>query len=250
KTKRTGKIQQTIGMILMVLFLSQAGFALTGKEIMEKNDALPKGKSFTRDSVLLVVKGKRKEKKVFRVIQKKYGEKTRMRLSFSEPTHLEFLVWSEPGKDSLQWIKLSSGKKRKIASSDKGKPWMNSHFYYEDISERYFSDYSYELKGEAEVNGTACYKVERTKIKGTPDYSRVTVYVGKEDFVTRKVEFYEKGRHSKTLTMYKIEKISGVYTTRKAVMERTDGKGKSIMYIRSIQYDVPVSDNKLKREGF
>ncbi|MCP5106337.1 MAG: MMPL family transporter [bacterium] len=31
KTKRTGKIQQTIGMILMVLFLSQAGFALTGK---------------------------------------------------------------------------------------------------------------------------------------------------------------------------------------------------------------------------
>ncbi|MCP5106338.1 MAG: hypothetical protein GY950_23335, partial [bacterium] len=84
---------------------------------MEKNDALPKGKSFTRDSGLLVVKGKRKEKKVFQAIKKKYGEKTRMRLSFSEPTHLEFLVWSEPGKDSLQWIKLSSGKKRKIATS-------------------------------------------------------------------------------------------------------------------------------------
>ena len=64
------------------------------------------------------------------------------------------------------------------------------------------------------------------------------------------VDFYEKGIHTKTITFEKIEKISGIFTPRKLVMERTDGKGKSILYVVSIKYDVPVPDSKLKRESF
>jgi hypothetical protein len=61
--------------------------------------------------------------------------------------------------------------------------------------------------------------------------------------------FYEKGSHSKTLRIEKIQVISGIYTPRKMVMERTDGKGKSLLYIKSIQYNIPVSDTVLKREA-
>jgi hypothetical protein len=239
-----------LSFILVLLLFSQNVFALTGKEIMKKNDDLPDGESSIREAVLLVIKGKRSEKKVFRLISKKYGEKKRKRITFSYPTHIEFLVWDEPGKDNLLWIKLSSGKVRKIATSNKDKPWMNSHFYNDDIGERYFNDYNYKLVGEVDIDGTTCYKIERTKTKGTWVYSKAVAYVGKDDFFARRVDLFEKGIHTKTLHFRNIEKISGIYTPRKTVMERTDGKGKSIMYIKSIEYNVPVPDEKLKREGF
>ncbi len=236
--------------ILTGLLLTPEAWALTGRQIMEKNDRLKKPRTSIQESVLLIIKGYAKTKKTFKGISKKYGKKTRKRIIFSYPTRMQFLVWDEPGRDSIQWVKLSSGKVRKIASSEKNKPWVNSHFYNEDISERNIDDYKYKLIGEATINGTACYKVESRKKRGVKVYSKGIIYVGKKDFVIRRIELYERGRHTKTLTLYKIEKISGIYTPRKGVMERTDGKGKSILYIKSVRYNVPVSDHQLKRESF
>ncbi|MBN2041810.1 MAG: outer membrane lipoprotein-sorting protein [Spirochaetes bacterium] len=236
--------------IVSVILIGDNAYALNGREIMEKNDALKKPGTSMQTSVLLIVKGNKKEKKEFSGIMKKYGKNTRSRISFSYPTRLEFLVWDEPGNDSLQWIKLSSGRVRKIASSDKGKPWVNSHFYNEDIGDTDIDDYSYKLIGEGKADNIPCYKIESVKIHGTKVYSKSIVYISKNDYTRRKVEFFEKGSHTKTITFEKIEKIDGIYTPRKLVMERTDGKGKSILYVASIKYDVPVSDAKLKRESF
>jgi hypothetical protein len=236
--------------VISVLFATNSLFALTGREIMEKNDALKKPETSVQKCVLLIIKGDKQEKKEFEGIMKKYGKKSRTRISFSYPTRLEFLVWDEPGKDSQQWIKLTSGRVRKIATSDKDKPWVNSHFYNDDISDYDIDDYTYKLIGEESLDGVECYKIEAVKNKGTIIYSKTIVYIGKSDYVRQRVDFFEKGRHTKTITFTNIEKISGIYTSRKAVMERTDGRGKSILYIQSVQYDVPVSDQKLNKESF
>lgn len=236
--------------VVSLLIFGNNAFALTGRQVMEKSDALKKPKTSMQKNVLLIIKGNKKEKKEFSGIMKKYGEKTRSRISFSYPTRLEFLVWDEPGEDSQQWIKLSSGRVRKIASSDKGKPWVNSHFYNEDIGAPDIDDYSYKLLGEEKANGIQCYKIESVKIKGTKVYSKSIIYISKKDYTRQKVDFFEKGIHTKTITFEKMEKISGIFTPRKLVMERTDGKGKSILYVQSIKYDIPVSDSKLKRESF
>jgi hypothetical protein len=201
-------------------------------------------------NVLLIIKGDREEKKEMESIMKKSGKNTRKRISFSFPTKMEFLVWDEPGTDSRQWIRLSSGRVRKIASSDKGNPWMNSHFYNEDISDSDINDFSYRLVGEANVDSIPCYQVESIKRNGTPVYSKTIAYVAKSNFVMHRVDFYEGGVHTKTLTMNNIEDISGILTSRKMIMERTDGKGKSIIYLQSIKYNVPVQEDSLKRESF
>lgn len=238
--------------ITIVSFFLIAGgaFALTGREIMEKNDALKEPKTSMQKNVLLIVKGEKKEKKEFEGIMKKYGKNTRSRISFSFPTRLEFLVWDEPGTDSQQWIKLSSGRVRKIATSDKGKPWVNSHFYNEDIGDTDIDDYSYKMLGEGEANNIQCYKVEAIKIKGTKVYSKSVIYISKKDYTKQRIDFFEKGIHTKTVTFEMMEKISDIFTPRKIVMERADGRGKSILYMQSVKYDVPVQDNKLNRESF
>ncbi len=235
---------------LLLLILPAGSWALTGREIMDKNDRLKKGKTSVQESVLLIIKGSSSIKKEFSGISRRYGKKTRKRINFKYPTRMQFLVWDEPGSDSRQWVKLTSGKVRKIASSEKNKPWVNSHFYNEDIAERNIDDYSYKLLGEADVDNTGCYKVESRKKRGSRVYSKGVIYVGKSDFVIRKIDLYERGRMTKVIRFLKIQMISGIYTPRKVVMERTDGRGKSILYLKSVKYDIPVSDTLLKRESF
>jgi hypothetical protein len=219
-----------------LIFLLPAGsWAITGRGIMEKNDRLKKGKTWVQESVLLIIKGSSKIKKEFSGTSKRYGKKTRKRINFKYPTQMQFLIWDKPGSDSRQWVKLTSGKVRKIASSEKNKPWVNSHFYNEDIAERNIDDYSYTLAGEADVNGTRCYKVESRKKRGTRIYSRGVIYVSKNDFVIRKIDFYERGRMTKVIRFLKIRKISGIYTPGKVVMERTVGRGKSILYLKPVK---------------
>lgn len=240
---------------LIITLAVLAGFAApltaeTARQIMERHDALPDGDSFRRSSVLLVVKSGRNEKKEFVTLSKEYDRKWRSSTSFTYPSRMGFLVWDEPGVDSQQWIKLTSGKVRKIASSEKGKPWMNSHFSNQDIAHNYIEDHEYSLLGEEEVNGTVCYKIRAEKVRGERVYSHTVIYIGKEDDLRHRVEFYENGRHTKTLDFANYETIDGVATPRKMIMSRTDGQGKSILYTKEVHYGVDVDDRNLTREAF
>lgn len=233
---------------LLFVFATASSSAMTGREIMQKNDNLKEAQSATGKSVLVVLKGSRSIKK-FNTKSKKYGKETRSRITFTSPTKLEFLTWSKPGKDSDQWLKMTNGKVRKIASSEKDSSFVNSHFYYEDIAARDIDDYSYKNLGETTINGQACYKVQSIKKKGSKVYTKSIVYVRKADFVIVQVDLYQKGRHTKTLKNEKIEKINGIFTPKKVTMELKNGGGKSIIYLQSINYGASVSNNELTPGG-
>ena len=218
--------------------------------IMEKSYAVPDGDSFQKNSVLLVIKSGRTEKKEFITLAKEYDRDWRNRIQFTYPSKMGFLIWDEPGEDSQQWIKLTSGKVRKIATSEKGKPWMNSHFYNQDISRTYIEDYDYGLLGEEDVNEVACYKIKAQKIRGERVYSHSVLFIGKDDYLKHRIEFYENGLLSKTLELTNYETIDGIPTPRKMTMSRSDGKGKSILYVKDAAYGLNVDDRRLTREAF
>lgn len=223
--------------------------AQKGRALMEKSDALPEPKTRKTESAMVIIKSKNKEVKTFSMIGKKYGQKSRARTTFTKPTRLEFLNWSAPGEDSQQWIKLSSGSVRKIASSDKGGAFVGSHFYYEDMSDRDIDDYNYRYLGDKKIKGVDCYMVESIKKSASKVYVKSIIYLRKSDYFMIRADLYEKSGHTKTLVVEKIEKINGILTPRKVTMKRTDGKGKTIIYLRSVKYNVPVSDALLKKES-
>ncbi|MDA3900714.1 MAG: outer membrane lipoprotein-sorting protein [Spirochaetes bacterium] len=237
--------------IIISLFLTISAIYSqeSADSIMKKNDEILSGQSFKREMTLLVIKQGVNEKKEFEGFSKKDGRSRRSRMQFTSPTEMGFLVWDKPGEDSQQWIRLSGGRVRRIASSDKGKPWMNSHFYNDDVSERYIENYTYELIGEVSVNGIPCYKIRSEKKGSGATYSKTEIYVGKKDYLTYRVNYYEGGRHTKTLTLTRYEVIQNIPTARMLTMERTDGKGKSVLYIKNIKYNVPIDDRELTREA-
>lgn len=236
--------------VSILLLVPGASPSMTADQIMKKVRALKKPSTVKQTSALLIIKEGRRDVYYFSGIYRDYGSESRMRITFKKGSRMEFLVVNRKGKGSRQWLKLSNGKIRQVPRGEKGASWLNSHFYNVDIGGGTTRNaFSYRLLGSVKVDGIDCYRIIG---KGDPDgvYSSSIIYAGKSDYVIRKVELYEKGRHTKTLIMQKIQKVSGIYTPRKITMERADGRGKSIFYIKSIQYNVPVKDYRLRRAGF
>ena len=81
-------------------------------------------------------------------------------------------------------------------------------------------------------------------------YSHSILYIGKTDYLKHRIEFFESGLHTKTLEFSNYETIDGVPTPRKMTMIRSDGKGKSILYVKEAVYGLEIDDRKLTREAF
>lgn len=220
----------------------------TGRQIMEKNNALKKPHTVRNSSVMLIVKGTSKEIKEFSVLNKTDDRESRWRFTFTKPVKMEIISWSAPGKITRQWVNLTGGFQG-IAASDMRTSFMGSHFYYEDLADHYVSDYDYKYIGEESVNNMDCFKIEARKKSGLKVYEKRVVYVRKSDYFIVKVEFFEKKGKTKELTMDQIEVIDGIIAARKVTMAKTgnpaENSDKTIIYLKEIEYNKPVNNNQL-----
>jgi len=244
------KVLFTIG---IVFFMANAVFALTGRQIMDKSDALPEPSSSKMKATMTIKKGSRTMVKVFKTISKKVNGNTLSRATFIRPTRIELLTHSFKHRDDDQWLKLSSGKVKRIAGSDKGKAFVNSHFFYEDLQSRNINDYNYKLVGDAIVNKQECYKVEAIKKNNKSKvYSKTVLYVRKADFFVIKIKFFKKGKLLKYLKNYNIVKIKGILTPLKVVMYQGNKKGKTVLKMnkKDIKYNIRISTSRFSKDAF
>lgn len=236
--------------ILLVLLLSTPLFALTGREIMERNDALPEADTAVSSVLMLIHKGGRVTEKEFESSSKKYPDsEDRLLISFTRPTRIKLLTHAYKGRDDDQWLRLSSGKIKRIASSDKGKPFVNSHLYYEDIGSRDIDDYTYTLLGEAQAVGDDCYAVEAVKVAGEKVYSKLTLYVRKSDYFIVRIDFYEGNEFHKYLENHDIRTVDGILTPFASTMTLADGKGHTELKILELEYNRDLSDSTFNKEA-
>jgi len=217
---------------------------------MEKTDALAEPQTATMKMLMKIYKGDRVEEKEFTLQAKQYpNDEDKALISFIRPTQITFLTNAYKDKEDDQWLKLSSGKIKRIASSEKGQPFVNSHFYYEDLSPVEIDDYKYELLGEEKAVGEDCYKVEGIKQVGEKVYDKGIFYVRKSDYFVVRIDFYMDGAFHKFLENYDIKNIDGILTPHRVKMELADGKGKTELELKNLKYNAPISDTTFNKES-
>lgn len=224
-------------------------YALTGREIMEKSDALPEPASTESRAVMKIYRdGALKETKEFQMYSKKYGQDSRVLIRFVKPTKIKFLTHAYRNRDDLQWLKTSSGKPKKIVGSDSGKPFVHSHFFYEDLKSRDIDDYDYILRGEATAVDEECYRVEAVRKRGEKVYDKIELFVRKSDYFVVSVNFYQKGKLLKFLKNYDVRTVDGILTPHRMVMYLPDGKGMTEITVTSVKHNVAVNDSLFNKE--
>lgn len=235
-------------LIALMLFAASPLFAMSGREIMEKSEDLPGADTAAAKMLMKIHKGGRVIEKEFIIQTKQFeGGADKALISFIRPTKLKLLTHSHKKRPDDQWLCLSSGRVKRVAASGRGKPFVNSHFYYEDLTAVDIADYQFERIGDGEAVGDPCHRVEAIKSPGAGVYDKLVFYVRRSDFFVRRIDFYKDGRLDKHLENRRVKTIDGILTPCLAVMTRADGKGHTELILKGIRYNIEIDSVRFEK---
>ncbi len=239
-----------IVLIYMILLLPfSIAYAVTGRDLIDRANSIAKPDTAVSELKMLIHKEKRTTEKIFTVDTKIFnGNERKTLVAFLKPTRIKLLTVSHKSREDDQWLRMSGGRIKRITTSTKNKPFVNSHFTYEDMISRNIDHYSYKRLKDAKVSGELCYRVKSTKTKGRRIYDKTVLYIRTKDYFIIRVDFYRDGKFLKYLANYNIKKTGGIITPYKIVMTSAT-KGRTELFIRKIQYNVPVNDSKFRKES-
>lgn len=143
-------------------------------------------------------------------------------MKFLEPADVagtKFLTIAHKDVDSEQRLYLPALKKtRKISSSGKDGEFVNSDFYFFDLEDKTFEDYTFTFVAEnvtiadKAFEGMKFYKIEMKAKDVTSPYIREVAYINMENNFVYKLECYDRkdGALLKTFLFVKVDAIKGI----------------------------------------
>ena len=184
------------------------------------------------------------------------GDKTLV--IFDEPRDVKgtaLLSFTHKEGPDDQWLYLPALKRvKRIASDNKSGPFMGSEFAYEDIASQEVEKYTYRFLRDDTLDGMEVFVFERYPVDENSGYTRQVVWLDKEHYKERKVEYYDrKDALLKTLLLTDYHPyLDSFWRTHDMYMENHQ-TGKSTRLLQSnFQYRTGLSDrdfdkNSLKR---
>lgn len=210
--------------------------AISGREIMEKEDARDDGDNMTGEMEMILIdkKGHRRVRKI-KGFRKDKGKDDLRMMFFLEPADVKdtgFLTYDyyEGYKDDDQWLYLPElHKTKRIASSDKSSAFMGSDFSYADWTKRVIDEWKYKLLKEDQVRGRKVWVVEAIPINKAVvkryGYTKSVLFVRQDILmVVRAVHWVKKGKKLKYFDAKKVEQIDGIWIDTETHMKTTKNK--------------------------
>jgi len=183
---------------------------------------------------------------------------TKTFISFSEGPEKSFIEFLGPQRDRGTKI-LKIGKVLKIYFPSAGRIQRYSHhmlkqrlmgsdFSYEDITEQskeLNKDYTATLLDEEEFQGVPCFVVHLESKDLKSNYYTQKIWVDKEKFIGRKVEFYARsGKLLKVLTVDEVRVIQGrFYPVKFTMQDKLRTNTKTEIILKEIRFDAPIPED-------
>ncbi len=154
-----------------------------------------------------------------------------------------------------QWLYLPALKRvKRIASDNKSGPFMGSEFAYEDIASQEVEKYTYKFLRDDTLDGMEVFVFERYPVDRKSGYTRQIVWMDKEYYKERKIEYYDrKNALLKTLLFSDYNQYLDQYWRAHDMYMVNHQTGKSTRLLQSnYQYRTGLNDryfdkNALKR---
>ncbi|PID39448.1 MAG: hypothetical protein CR984_06910 [Proteobacteria bacterium] len=164
-----------------------------------------------------------------------------------------FLVEERSDGDDHMWLYLPTLRKsrRKLASNKKDS-FLGTEFSYGDVTGPKVSEYTYELKGEEEIDGHACYVIQSTpandEIRKDYGYSRRIDYIRKDNFTHQKILFYDlKQKLLKTLVCadpFEADPVNHKWFVKRREMINHQNGRKTVLQMEEIQINLGLKDKE------
>lgn len=232
---------------------------MDGYEVMLKYHNIDHGNDFKADLAMELIKknGKKRTRELIYWYLEK-GEEDKKLLKFTQPDNIKgtaILSWAHENEDDDQWLFLPSLKRiRRIASTDKHKPFVGTDFSYNDMSLPHPKNFVNKIIGEEQINGVDCYKIEnihKTYVndsglskKERYQYSKTISWINKENFTLIQSEMYDRdGEMCKRYSALDIKKIEGYWVPVLQKMENLQNGHKTVLTITNIKFNLDPGED-------
>ncbi len=141
--------------------------------------------------------------------------------------------------DNIWMYNPETRRTRKLGSHMKKRKVMGSDFTYEDQSAGKMSEkYTGTVAGEEQQGGVGCWVLDLKPTDLGPSYDKIKVWVGKDDHILRRIDYFEEGGQKpfKRLIMEEIKKVGAKTVPYKMTMTNLFDKTETISLITRIQF--------------
>lgn len=214
--------------------------AQTAEELLQKMDALmsaPKDREATMLMVLTDKKGEVKEREA--LIQQKGTDKKFIQYTKPEK-QVGTCTLTLPG--DVMWMFMPAfDEPIKITLLAKSQSFSGTDFSYEDMSSDSYSDRY--VPSMIESENVENYTLELTPISKKSKYSKIVLYMNKDNFYPEKMEYYDnRENHFKTST-YKYSKEDNYWYAKEVVMTDLKKEHSTKIVMMDIKFDQGLSDD-------
>lgn len=151
------------------------------------------------------------------------------------------------GEDD-QWVYVPAYHTvRRIPAANRADAYLGTDYFYEDVLDPHWDDYSFQRLGEEKVGEFNCVRIEGTptapKLKSSSAYSKTTYWIEPQRKIIVKQEYLDKsGRLLKRLTNSQLKVYGTYHLWDHSVIENLQTNHKTVTEILKREVDVPVDD--------
>lgn len=250
-------MKELLTTIVLILFCATIvwGQELTADQIIQKvNDLMNQETVYGRMKMTIVTTSGKKRTFEYESWSKDKGEKNLVRYT-APPRVKDQAILMLNNADDI-WAYFSRTKRvRKLATHAKKQKMQGSDFTYEDMGsgDTFITNFSARRLDDEKMEGYDCYKLELTKKKDVnTHYSRMVMWVIKENFVPVVLDYYDEddpNRWLKRLVQYDIKEIDGVPTGMKMVMFNKEDNTQTSMEMVEVKYNLELKDEMFTERG-
>ncbi|MGD8537559.1 MAG: outer membrane lipoprotein-sorting protein [Candidatus Aminicenantes bacterium] len=235
--------------LLLTLVLASSDQELTGEDIIQKvNDTMNVDTSHGKAKMTIVTTSGSKRTFLQESWSKDKGEKNLVR--YLEPRRVkDQAVLMLNNADDIWMFFPRTQRVRKLATHAKKQKMQGSDFSYEDLGsgDAFIEEYVSKRLEDEESEGYDCYKLELTrKPESDLSYSRLIIWVIKENFVPIVIDYYDEddpSRNIKRLIQSDIQVIDDIPTAMKAVMHNLNDNTQTELEMLEIEFNIPLDDS-------
>jgi len=240
---------------LALLFATLPALAQDARQIVADSESRLRSKSERYEGTLEVINAKRNVSTKRWQYQRlgAYGDSKTL-LRFTAPPEVKgvaLLVINHRDRASDQWMWIPAEERdRRIALQDRSTRFFGTDFSFEDLEERDVDQFDYTMAGEESINGAPCWKIEsKPRQAKSSQYTSSTLWIRKDNYVTARVDSFNKDRLIRRVTYTGIQKIENIWTPTNVEVLDAARNSRTILKLEKVEYNVPMSDADFTRDA-
>ena len=240
---------------LALLFATLPALAQDARQIVADSESRLRSKSERYEGTLEVINAKRNVSTKRWQYQRlgAYGDSKTL-LRFTAPPEVKgvaLLVINHRDRASDQWMWIPAEERdRRIALQDRSTRFFGTDFSFEDLEERDVDQFDYSMAGEETIDGAPCWKIEsKPRQAKSSQYTSSTLWIRKDNYVTARVDSFNKDRLIRRVTYTGIQKIENIWTPTNVEVLDAARNSRTILKLEKVEYNVPMSDADFTRDA-